>query len=117
MLLHDRIRNLLAGAHSLANSGNVSVVPGVVVDQGGAVSHTTDLVAVVPPRHDLGSRLGVLAEPLVCLTVIINDVLRAVSHTGSQNHGRRGVGVRGDPGAVKNEEKKVCGNGSSHGEL
>jgi hypothetical protein len=30
----------------------MGVVPGVVVDEGGSVGETCDLIAVVPPTHD-----------------------------------------------------------------
>ena len=78
MLTEDRVADLLARAHGLANSGNVGVVPGVVVNQGRAISHTTDLVAIVPPGHDLGVIRGVLAEPVVRLTVVIDDELATI---------------------------------------
>jgi len=38
MLTKDRVADLLAGAHGLTKGGNVCVVPGVVVDQSGAVA-------------------------------------------------------------------------------
>lgn len=117
MSSHDWIADLLTGAHGLADSGNVGVVPGVVVDQGGTVSHTTNLVAVIPPRHDLGGWLGVLAQPVVSLTVVINDVLRTVGKTRSQDNGRGGVSVGGDPGAVEHEQEKVGGDDTSDGKL
>lgn len=75
VLLHDGVANFLTGAHGLADGGNMSVVPGVVVDKSGTVGHTTNLVTVVPPGHDLGGRLRVLAEPLIGLAVVVDDVL------------------------------------------
>lgn len=50
------------------------VVPGVVVDDDCPVPHGCDLVSVVPPRHDLGVRLGVVAEPVVGLTEVVQDL-------------------------------------------
>jgi hypothetical protein len=85
VLTHDGPADLLAGAHCLANGGNVGVVPGVVVDQSRAVGHTTNLVAIVPPAHDLGVLLGVLTEPVVGLTVVIDNVLAAVRHAGGKH--------------------------------
>merc|ERR1711939_637089 len=78
VLLHDRVRHLLPAGHGLANSRDVSVVPGVVVDQRRTVGHTTNLVAVVPPTHNLSSLRGVLSQPVVRLTVVIDDVLATV---------------------------------------
>jgi hypothetical protein len=89
VLSHDGVADLLAGAHGLANSGNVGVVPGVVVDKSRTVGHTTDLVTVIPPGHDLGVLLGVLTEPVVSLTVVVDNVLRAIGHLRSQDN-RRG---------------------------
>lgn len=93
MLTHDRVADLLPGAHSLTDGSNVRVVPGIVVDKGRAVGHTTDLVSVVPPRHDLGVLRGVLPEPVVCLTVVIDDVLATVRKSGCEHDGGRRVGV------------------------
>lgn len=71
------MQELISSAQNLSRAflptygGNVCVVPGVVVYDDGAVCHGRDLVAVVPPRHDLGVRLGVVAKPVVGLAEII----------------------------------------------
>lgn len=83
MLAHDGVADLLAGAHGLANGGDVGVVPGVVVNESGAVGHAANLVAIVPPRHDLGVFRSVLTQPLVGLTVVIDDVLASIRHATS----------------------------------
>lgn len=93
------------------------VVPRVVVDERGTVRHTADLVAVVPPGHNLGVGLGVLAQPVVGFAVIVDDVLGAVGEAGGEDDRRRGVGVRGDPGAVKHEEHEVDARSADDGEL
>jgi hypothetical protein len=85
VLTHDGPAHFLTGAHGLANSGDVGVVPGVVVDQSRAIGHATNLVAVVPPAHDLGVLLGVLAQPIVGLTVVIDDVLAAIGHARGEH--------------------------------
>lgn len=86
MLTHNRVADLFTGAHGFAHGRDMRVVPGVVVDQCRSVSHATNLVAIVPPRHDLGILLGVLAEPLVRLAVIINDMLATVRHSTSEDN-------------------------------
>lgn len=62
-----------------ANSGDVRVVPGVVVHDDGAVAHSGHLVAVVPPGHELGVLVGVHAHPVVRFAVIVEDRARAVA--------------------------------------
>lgn len=56
----------------------MGVVPGVVVDEGCSVGETCDLVAVIPPTHDDGILAGVHSEPVVSLSVIVDDVFLAV---------------------------------------
>lgn len=117
VLAHDLVADLFARGHGLTNGGNVRVVPGVVVHESGSVSHTTNLVTVIPPRHDLGVFLGVLTEPLVRLSVVINDMLAAVGHAAGKNDRWRRVGVGGDPCAVRNEHEQVNGHGGNNGSL
>ena len=59
-LPHDEVGLVLLAGHGLANPRDVRVVPRVVVHQDGAVGHGRDLVAVVPPRHDLRNKAIVL---------------------------------------------------------
>lgn len=81
----------------------MGIVPRVVVNKRRTVSHTTNLVAVIPPRHDFGILLGVLSQPLVRLSVIINNVLASIRQSACQDNRRRGVGVGCDPSAVRNK--------------
>ena len=55
------------------------VVPRVVVDERGPVGHASNLVAVVPPRHDSRVLGRVLPEPVVCLAEIVQNVATAAS--------------------------------------
>lgn len=63
----------------------MGVVPGVVVDQCGSIGETGDLIAVVPPTHDDGVRFGVHAQPVVGLTVVVDDVFLSVVGGGEYN--------------------------------
>ena len=114
MLPENRVTDFFARAHGLANSGNVGVVPGVVVDKSWSVSHTTDLVPIIPPRHDFSILVCVLAKPIVGLTVIVNQELASIGQTASQHDRRRRVGVRCNPGAVSNENQKIDQHGGCH---
>ena len=85
----------------------MGIVPGVVINKGRAVSHTTNLVAVIPPGHDLGVLGSVLPEPVVRLTIVIDDVLATVRKLGSKDNRRRGVSVGCDPCTVEHKEHEV----------
>lgn len=117
VLAHDRVADLLTRAHGLAHRSNVRVVPGVVVNQGRAVGHATNLIAIIPPRHNLGILLGVLSQPLVSLSVIINNVLATVRKATSQHNRWGGIGVGSDPGAVGHKHEKIDRHGTSHDDL
>ncbi|KAH3688913.1 hypothetical protein WICPIJ_000086 [Wickerhamomyces pijperi] len=97
MFFEDFIRNFFRRGHGLTNGGDMCVVPRVVVNERGSVSHTTDLVTVIPPSHDLGIFSSVHTQPVVSFSVIVNEVLRTVWVTGGKNHRWRGVGVGRDP--------------------
>ena len=66
---------VLIDAHDLAYSGNVGIIPSVVVYERGAVGHACNLVAVVPPAHYAGIMRSVLSKPRVCFAVVIDDPL------------------------------------------
>lgn len=82
------------GGAYLAHSRNVGVIPGIVVHQYCPVSHCCDLIAIIPPRHDLGIFGSVLSKPIVCLTKIIKYDSRTVMLTSSQNNGGGRIGFR-----------------------
>ena len=72
--------------------GDVAVVPRVVVDKRRAVRHASDLVAVVPPRHDARPVRRVLSQPVVRLAEVVENVARADNkrdHDGRQRRPRR----------------------------
>ncbi|KAH3668312.1 hypothetical protein OGAPHI_002066 [Ogataea philodendri] len=106
-LSHDHLGFLLRRGHSTSDSSNVSVVPGVVINKRGSVSHATNLVAVVPPGHHLGVFRSVHPQPVVGFSVVINQHLGAVRSSGSQDHRRRRVGIGCYPSAVLDVECEV----------
>mmetsp|Transcript_59729 Transcript_59729/g.159845 ORF Transcript_59729/g.159845 Transcript_59729/m.159845 type:complete len:229 (+) Transcript_59729:494-1180(+) len=61
----------------LAQQGDVLVVPGIAVGNGGPVPDARDLVAVVPPGYNTGGGSCVRRQPVVGLTIIIKDDLLA----------------------------------------
>lgn len=73
---------VLGGTHSETNSGNVGIVPSVVINQGGSIGKSSDLIPVIPPTHDDAFLLGVHSQPVVGLSVIIDDVFLAVVSGG-----------------------------------
>lgn len=81
------------GPPHLSNTGDVCVVPSVVVHQDGPVRHGRDLVPVVPPRHHLGILWGVLTEPIVSLSEVIKYDTRAVMLRGREHDGWGGVSL------------------------
>jgi len=81
-----------------------TVVPGVVVHQCHTISHTGNLVSIVPPAHD-DSILGrILPKPVIRLSEVINDMLRAIRTGGRQHDGWRRVRAGGDIGGMHNKE-------------
>ena len=89
MLSQYWVADLLPRAHRLSHRGNVSVVPGIVVNKCWSIGHTTNLIAIIPPGHDLSILRRVLSKPVVCFTVIVDDMLAAVRQpTGEDNRGR-----------------------------
>lgn len=83
----DFISVFLRAGHGETDSSDVGVVPGVVVDEDGSVTHTSDLVAVIPPGHDLSVRSGVSSEPVVSLSVVVDDVSVSLSVSAGENDG------------------------------
>mmetsp|Transcript_142040 Transcript_142040/g.441672 ORF Transcript_142040/g.441672 Transcript_142040/m.441672 type:complete len:231 (+) Transcript_142040:517-1209(+) len=72
----DVPRALLGARQRPAERGDVLVVPGVAVGDGGALGDAGYLVSVVPPRHDARVLGRVLVDPLVALQVVVDqDVL------------------------------------------
>mmetsp|Transcript_16284 Transcript_16284/g.47772 ORF Transcript_16284/g.47772 Transcript_16284/m.47772 type:complete len:264 (+) Transcript_16284:997-1788(+) len=81
---------LLRGRQASAKGGNVLVVPSVAVSNRGAVRNTSDLVPVVPPRHDAGVLGRVVAEPPVGLAVVIDGDLCPIPKLRVEHDRRRG---------------------------
>lgn len=51
----------------------MGVVPCIVVYDNCPITHTCNLVTIIPPTQDLRIPLGILFEPVVCLSVIVFD--------------------------------------------
>lgn len=84
----------------------LGVVPRVVVNQSCSIREPSNLVTVIPPAHNLCVLLGVLSQPIIRFSKVVNDVLTSIRVSRSQ-HDRRGrVSRRGDPSAVKDEEEE-----------
>mmetsp|Transcript_34527 Transcript_34527/g.31226 ORF Transcript_34527/g.31226 Transcript_34527/m.31226 type:complete len:223 (+) Transcript_34527:169-837(+) len=73
-------------SHGHTNSSDVTVVPSVVIDEDCSVGETSDLISVIPPRHNLGIVLGVSSQPVVGLSKIINDDLVTHSVSAGKNN-------------------------------
>ena len=52
----------------------MAVIPCVVVHQCGPVGHPGYLIAVIPPRHHTGILMGVLTQPKIGLSEVIQYV-------------------------------------------
>lgn len=76
---------VLGGTHGESDSGNVGIVPSVIVNQGGSIGKSSDLISVIPPTHDDTFLFGVHSQPVVGLSVIINDVFLAVVSGGQHD--------------------------------
>ena len=64
---------LLLGRHeTFAEQCDVLVVPGVSVGDGRAVANAVDLVAIIPPGHDPRVGGGVVAQPPVGLSEVVD---------------------------------------------
>ena len=50
------------------------VIPRIVIHQCSTVGHSGDLVSVIPPRHDARIVLGVLPQPVVSFTEVVNNL-------------------------------------------
>mmetsp|Transcript_13140 Transcript_13140/g.15918 ORF Transcript_13140/g.15918 Transcript_13140/m.15918 type:complete len:243 (+) Transcript_13140:745-1473(+) len=70
-MLHDLVSNFLLRDQGLSKKCNVFVVPGVSVCNGGTVGNTINLVAIVPPSHHTGILWGVVPQPPICFTEVI----------------------------------------------
>lgn len=56
--------------------GDMTVIPSVIVHQSGPVPHAGNLVPVVPPGHHAGFVMGILSQPVIRFTEIIQDGAR-----------------------------------------
>uniref|UniRef100_A0A7C9E6G7 Uncharacterized protein n=1 Tax=Opuntia streptacantha TaxID=393608 RepID=A0A7C9E6G7_OPUST len=65
---------LLWRRHGSSNSRNVSIVPGIIVNNDSTVSHGSSLVSIVPPRCHFIINIGVVAQPGIRLSEIIKNM-------------------------------------------
>ncbi|RNA39793.1 hypothetical protein BpHYR1_034389 [Brachionus plicatilis] len=93
-LSHDLVGLVLGRRHRLAHPRYMRVVPRVIVHQNGPVGHGSDLIAVVPPRHDFGVFWRVVAQPVVGLPEVVKYYLVSVAAASRQHNGRTRVRLR-----------------------
>ena len=79
--------------------------------------HTSDLIAIVPPRHDSRVVIGVLSQPIVGLSIIVDDLSLTRIGIGSEHDTRTRVGVARHPCAVYGEEHEEHGEDDDHESL
>ena len=58
---------MVTKATHLADTGDVCVVPSVVVHENRPICHRCDLIAIIPPRHDFRIFCRVLSQPVIGL--------------------------------------------------
>ena len=51
----------------LSDTGDVCIVPGIIVNENSPIGHGRDLVAIIPPGHDLGIFCRILSQPVIGL--------------------------------------------------
>lgn len=87
----------------------MGVVPGVVIDEGGPVRESCDLIAVIPPTHDDGFGTSVHPQPIVGFSVVVDDEFLAVVGGGQHDRGG-GVGLCARHDSVVDEGADEVGN-------
>ena len=92
--------------HGSSDGGDVSIVPGVVIDKDCSVGHTSDLVSVIPPGHNFGVFRSVLLDPVICFSVVIDDESRAVLSSARHDNGWGTVSFGGEHVGVINVVRK-----------
>jgi len=69
------------------------IVPCIIVDQDSSIRHSSDLVTIIPPRHDLGILGSVLFNPVVSLTIVIDDISGTIVLSSGKDDGWGTVGL------------------------
>lgn len=98
----NSISFFLVTCHGSTNGSDMSVVPRIVIDKNGSVTHSCDLVSVVPPGHDLSLLWRVLFDPVVGLSEIIDDVSGSIVSSSRKDDRWGTVGFRSKHGRVVN---------------
>lgn len=75
---------------------------------------TCDLIAIVPPRHDSRVVVSVLSQPIVGLSIVVDDLSLARVGIGGEHDTRTRVGVACHPRAVHGEEHEEHGEDDDH---
>lgn len=84
-VLGNLVSLLFIRSHSFTNSGDMGIVPSVVIYDYGSVRHTGDLITVIPPTHDLGISRSILLDPVIGLSKIIDNIPLSVIHSSRED--------------------------------
>jgi len=99
----DWVSHFFRAGHCFADGCDVGVVPSVVINHRRPISHPSDLIPIIPPTSDYIILTGIHPQPIICLSEIINEMVRSVWILAGKHNGRRRVRIGCDPGAVLNE--------------
>lgn len=80
---------IFRGTHGQPHCSNVCIVPSIVINESSSIGESSDLVPIVPPTHDDRVLLSVHPQPVVGLSVVIDDVFLAVVIGGKDHRWRR----------------------------
>mmetsp|Transcript_1486 Transcript_1486/g.2934 ORF Transcript_1486/g.2934 Transcript_1486/m.2934 type:complete len:215 (+) Transcript_1486:1110-1754(+) len=69
----------------------MGVVPCVVVNKGSLVCHSSHLITIIPPRHDLGMAVSVVIKPIVGFSEIVKQYAASIGSARRKDNRRRRV--------------------------
>jgi len=86
----------LSGGEGASYSSDMCVVPGVVVNEDGSVSHACNLVPVVPPGEDSRVGFGVVPEPGVSFPIVVHNMPCSITAPTRHDNRRGSIGLTGE---------------------
>jgi len=92
----------------------MSIIPSIIINEHCSVSHSSNLVPIVPPWHDCCFWISILSKPVIRLSKIINYLLWTIWFSSWKNNWRRGICFRCNMNRVANISKGRMSNNYNH---